>query len=77
MSIYIDQVHIYCDHEGCDSNTMINPEELGSMDFGRVGKCRVGYQTLQDIVGDFAFAMGWMMHPDHKLSCPNCDDGGS
>ncbi len=70
MSIYVDKVHIYCDSENCDNETMIEAEELGSIDFSD----RSEYSDILCGVSDFALNVRWYIDPfTHRVSCPNCD----
>ena len=74
MSIYVDKVHIYCDHENCDNEVMIDDEEMGSVDLARL------YPTngsITDAINDYAFNRGWLIDTNgfNKVSCPSCDDG--
>jgi len=70
MSIYVDKVHIYCDSDNCDNETMIEAEELGSIDF-----CdRSEYKDIHDGISDFALMCGWYIEPTtRKVKCPSCD----
>ena len=66
MSIYIDKAHLYCDHENCDHNLVIAPEELGSYDFGSHSE----YDSMESAVADFAFSQQWYIDPITKrVSC--------
>ena len=67
MSMYIDKVHLYCDQ--CENDTMIESEELGSIDVGKT-------DSLSSAVSDSAFYAGWYIDPiNNRVSCPSCDDG--
>lgn len=75
MSMYIDKVHIYCDQ--CENDTMIESEELGSIDIGKKIN-HEQYNSLSGVVSDFAFNKGWYIDPINNLvSCPSCDNGKS
>ena len=75
MSMYIDKVHLYCDQ--CENDTMIESEELGSIDIGKKIN-HEQYNSLSGVVSDFAFNKGWYIDPINNLvSCPSCDDGKS
>jgi len=70
MSIYIDKVHIYCDNDDCDNETMIKAEELGSIDFCDKSE----YSSITSAVSDFALNQNWYIDPiTDKVSCPSCD----
>ena len=70
MSIYVDKVHIYCDHEGCDNETILDDEEIGSIDFCRKSE----YDSITAAVSDFALMCHWYVDPiTNKVSCPSCD----
>ena len=76
MSIYVDKVHIYCDHEECDNETMIDNEEMGSYDFGGV----FSGQHIQhpnplffNVISDYAFGRGWIIDDNNKVFCPTHD----
>ena len=74
MSIYIDKVHIYCDHENCDNEVMIDDEELGSNDWTTFHHPN---GTNDDVISDYAFNRGWVIDSNgwNKVSCPDHDDG--
>ena len=69
MSIYVDKVHIYCDHEDCDENTMIEDEEMGSYDFSSKSE----YESIGNAVCDYAFIQGWFIDNNNRVSCPTHD----
>ena len=73
MSLYVDKVHIYCDHRNCDNEIMLESEELGSVDLQNTT------DTIVDAVSDIAFAQGWTFDPLgwNKASCPKCIPFGS
>ena len=78
MSIYVDKVHIYCDHEDCDNNVMIEAEELGSYDFSHPprGLRNPPYgsvESIGDVISDFAFTLGWGIDNNSKVFCPTHD----
>jgi len=70
MSIYVDKVHIYCDHENCDENTMIDDEEMGSYDFSFKSE----YESIGNAICDYAFNKGWFIdgHPFDRFSTVSC-----
>ena len=74
MSIYVDKVHIYCDHENCDNNVMIDDEEMGSNDLAN--SCRTmdvhHNGSIADAISDYAFNRGWVIDTNgwNKVSCP-------
>ena len=70
MSIYIDKVHIYCDHEDCDENTMIEDEEMGSYDFSHKSE----YESIGNAICDYAFNRGWFIDNNNKVFCPTHDN---
>ena len=74
MSIYVDKVHIYCDHENCDNEVMIDDEEMGSNDLARFHHPN---GSIADVISDYAFNRGWLIDTNgfNKVSCPSCDDG--
>ena len=71
MSIYVDKVHIYCDHENCDNNVMIDNEEMGSYDFSHKSE----YESIENAIHDFAFTHGWVIDNNNRVSCSDHDDG--
>ena len=70
MSVYVDKVHIYCDHENCDNEIMLKSEELGSVD---LQSSSVRTPSIVEAISDIAFAEGWFFDPLgwNKASCPN------
>ena len=64
MSIYVDKVHIYCDHDSCDNETMIEAEELGSIDFSTCD------ESVALAISDFAFENNWYIDINSKVWCP-------
>ena len=69
MSIYVDKVHIYCDHENCDNEILIADELLGSCELNES-------DDFMGAVSDTAFDHGWIRNwHNSKFSCPSCDDG--
>ena len=75
MSLYTDKIHIYCDHENCDNDVIIDDEEMGSNDLSGLG--RIGNTSIADVISDYAFNRGWVIDSNNwnKVSCPSCDDG--
>ena len=70
MSIYVDKVHIYCDQDNCDNETILDNEEIGSIDFCRKSE----YDSITAAVSDFAFICGWYFEPfTNEVFCPSCD----
>ena len=68
MSIYVDKVHIYCDHENCDNEILIADELLGSCELNEP-------DDFMGAVSDSAFNHGWVKNlHNSKFSCPSCDD---
>ena len=77
MSIYVDKVHIYCDHENCDNNVMIDDEEMGSKSLQRFRYKDSGDGSIAGAISDYAFNRGWIIDTNgwNKVSCPSCDNG--
>ena len=73
MSIYVDKVHIYCDHENCDNNVMIDDEEMGSNDLAMIRETFKVQPSIADAISDFAFDRGWLIDTNgwNKVSCPD------
>ena len=73
MSIYVDKVHIYCDHENCDNEVMIDDEEMGSNDLARLYPAN---GSIVDAIVDYAFNRGWLIDTNgfNKVSCPTHDN---
>ena len=70
MSIYVDKAHLYCDSDNCDNETMIEAEELGSIDFSDKSE----YSSVTAALSDFALMRHWYIDPlTSKVSCPACD----
>jgi hypothetical protein len=77
MSIYIDKVHIYCDSDHCDNETMIDEELLGSIDFSHHYHQKSEYTSITSAVSDFALMRKWFVSPEtNQVFCPSCDNGG-
>jgi hypothetical protein len=64
MTVYINEVQLYCSHEVCDQTVTLNLSEGVRL-----------VEAVYPVIADQAFNIGWILQNfGGKAFCPNHDD---